>query len=32
MEQTLITHAADMLRQNDLGTCTVPTHGLFPFQ
>ena len=28
----LIDHAIEILRKNDLGTYTVPTHGLYPFQ
>ncbi len=30
--QTLVQNASDILRENDLGTYTVPTHGLYPFQ
>lgn len=32
MVQPLFEHAAEILRENDLGTYTVPTHGLYPFQ
>ena len=32
MSDPLINRAADILRQNDLGDYTVPTHGLYPFQ
>lgn len=32
MSQTLIDRAVEILRQNDLGDYTVPTHGLYPFQ
>lgn len=32
MAQSLIDRAAEILRRNDLGTYTVPTHGLYPFQ
>ncbi|MEZ5669366.1 MAG: trehalase family glycosidase [Alphaproteobacteria bacterium] len=32
MSATLIDRAAAILRQNDLGDYTVPTHGLYPFQ
>ncbi len=32
MSQTLIDHAIDILRKNDQGSYTVPTHGLYPFQ
>lgn len=32
MGQQLLKNATDILRQNDLGHYTVPTHGLYPFQ
>ncbi len=32
MTQALLDHAAEILRENDLGAYTVPTHGLYPFQ
>lgn len=32
MQQTLIDDAVDIIRTNDLGAYTVPTHGLYPFQ
>ncbi len=32
MSETLIGQAAEILRKNDLGDYTVPTHGLYPFQ
>lgn len=32
MSQKLIDHAVEILRKNDLGSYTVPTHGLYPFQ
>ncbi|GAA3869271.1 amylo-alpha-1,6-glucosidase [Celeribacter arenosi] len=32
MENDLIEHAKQVLRDNDRGTYTVPTHGLYPFQ
>jgi len=32
MSQTLVDRAVGILRQNDRGTYTVPTHGLYPFQ
>lgn len=32
MKQDLIDHAKQVLRDNDRGTYTVPTHGLYPFQ
>ena len=32
MADTLFDHAAEILRENDKGTYTVPTHGLYPFQ
>lgn len=32
MSQELIEQAKSVLRRNDLGTYTVPTHGLYPFQ
>ena len=32
MNQTIIDNAFDVLKQNDLGNYTVPTHGLYPFQ
>ena len=32
MAQAHIDHAAEILRENDLGHYTVPTHGLYPFQ
>lgn len=32
MKQDLIDHARQVLRDNDRGTYTVPTHGLYPFQ
>ncbi len=30
--QTLVQNASEILKENDLGTYTVPTHGLYPFQ
>ncbi len=30
--QTLVDHAVEIIRSNDQGTYTVPTHGLYPFQ
>lgn len=30
--QSLLQNASEILRENDLGTYTVPTHGLYPFQ
>ncbi|MEM7241372.1 MAG: trehalase family glycosidase [Pseudomonadota bacterium] len=32
MSDRIIEKAAEILRKNDLGTYTVPTHGLYPFQ
>lgn len=32
MSDLIIQKAAEILRKNDLGTYTVPTHGLYPFQ
>ena len=32
MNQTLIDEAFEVMKLNDLGTYTVPTHGLYPFQ
>lgn len=32
MNQTIIDNAFAVLKQNDLGNYTVPTHGLYPFQ
>ncbi len=32
MSDALFDQAAEILRRNDLGTYTVPTHGLYPFQ
>ncbi|MDG4674946.1 trehalase family glycosidase [Shinella sp. 838] len=32
MRQDLIDQARDVMRKNDRGTYTVPTHGLYPFQ
>ena len=32
MAQQLLEKAAQILKKNDLGTYTVPTHGLYPFQ
>lgn len=32
MKHALITQAEQVLRRNDRGTYTVPTHGLYPFQ
>lgn len=32
MAHPLLDHAAAILRENDLGSYTVPTHGLYPFQ
>ena len=32
MTQDMINRAKAVLRQNDRGTYTVPTHGLYPFQ
>lgn len=32
MTETMLDRAASILRQNDLGDYTVPTHGLYPFQ
>lgn len=32
MANELIEHAIEILRKNDQGTYTVPTHGLYPFQ
>lgn len=32
MKQQLIEQAKEVLRKNDRGTYTVPTHGLYPFQ
>ena len=32
MNQTLIDEAFEVMQLNDLGTYTVPTHGLYPFQ
>lgn len=32
MNQTIIDNAFDVLKLNDLGSYTVPTHGLYPFQ
>lgn len=32
MNQTIIDSAFEVLKQNDLGSYTVPTHGLYPFQ
>ena len=32
MTQEMIEHAKAVLRRNDRGTYTVPTHGLYPFQ
>lgn len=32
MNQTIIDNAFEVLKQNDLGSYTVPTHGLYPFQ
>ena len=32
MTDTLFDRAAEILRENDHGTYTVPTHGLYPFQ
>jgi glycogen debranching enzyme len=32
MNQDIIQQARDVLRRNDRGTYTVPTHGLYPFQ
>ncbi|MEM9496406.1 MAG: trehalase family glycosidase [Pseudomonadota bacterium] len=32
MAQTLVDHAVDIIRSNDQGNYTVPTHGLYPFQ
>lgn len=32
MSEAIFEKAADILRINDLGTYTVPTHGLYPFQ
>ena len=30
--QSLVQSAEDILKKNDLGSYTVPTHGLYPFQ
>lgn len=32
MANQLIDHAVEIIRKNDLGAYTVPTHGLYPFQ
>jgi len=32
MNHPLFDHAAEILRENDQGSYTVPTHGLYPFQ
>ena len=32
MSETIISRAVDIIKLNDLGTYTVPTHGLYPFQ
>ena len=32
MSDTVIARAVEILRMNDLGSYTVPTHGLYPFQ
>lgn len=32
MTEALIARAAEILRMNDMGSYTVPTHGLYPFQ
>ena len=32
MANAIFDHAAEILRENDRGTYTVPTHGLYPFQ
>ena len=32
MAKALLKHAVEILQGNDLGTYTVPTHGLYPFQ
>lgn len=32
MADPILNSAAEILRRNDLGTYTVPTHGLYPFQ
>ncbi|WP_204115778.1 amylo-alpha-1,6-glucosidase [Shimia biformata] len=32
MSENIINRAVEILRQNDLGDYTVPTHGLYPFQ
>ena len=32
MSETLVDQAAEIIRKNDQGTYTLPTHGLYPFQ